>query len=177
MPSQFRLAITISPLLRQHFFAMASRFADTVFKVRILGRSEYYSSFFLILVIFTCQKILSLPPLRLGNRITKALSGTTNYHVWFVWFQIDKPVLKCWGTGGCQDERLLKVWCTKPSNESAGLEGHNVSSIIRAQRNFGPTEKFRVFWRRNQIFGLYNRVTCSPPKLFGNFRTVKNVSS
>ena len=31
--------------------------------------------------------------------------------------QIDKAVLKCWGTGGCQEERLLKVWCEKPSAE------------------------------------------------------------
>ncbi len=23
-------------------------------------------------------------------------------------------MLKCWGLGGCQDERLLKVWCKKP---------------------------------------------------------------
>lgn len=25
--------------------------------------------------------------------------------------QIDKPVLKCWALGGCEDARLLKVWC------------------------------------------------------------------
>ena len=29
----------------------------------------------------------------------------------FISPQIDKSVLKCWGVGECQDERLLKVWC------------------------------------------------------------------
>jgi len=29
--------------------------------------------------------------------------------------QIDKSVLKCWALGGCQDQRLLKVWCSEGS--------------------------------------------------------------
>ncbi|TRY68652.1 hypothetical protein TCAL_02478 [Tigriopus californicus] len=50
--------------------------------------------------------------------------------------QIDKPVLKCWGIGGCQDERLLKVWCTKPSNDSDSLDGHDGGQKCQFLMNF-----------------------------------------
>ncbi len=32
-------------------------------------------------------------------------------------FQIDKSVLKCWGLGGCQDQRLLSVDCINDDDE------------------------------------------------------------
>jgi len=51
--------------------------------------------------------------------------------------QIKKEVLKCWALGGCQEKRLLKVWCPAGQNKSddnfynifSGLKQENPSAV------------------------------------------------
>lgn len=47
----------------------------------------------------------SAPKINILGAITKPLTSKI--------IQINKPVLKCWALGDCQDQRLLKVWCMK----------------------------------------------------------------
>ena len=45
--------------------------------------------------------------------------------------QINKPVLKCWALGECQEERLLKVWCDAPATKTElddVIDGENIVS-------------------------------------------------
>jgi len=48
------------------------------------------------------------------SAITKPLTST--------FIQIDKSVLKCWALGHCQEDRLLKVWCKKPTADKNEVE-------------------------------------------------------
>lgn len=37
-------------------------------------------------------------------------------------FQIEKRIIKCWSLGGCQEERLLRVWCNGTNDVTAEEE-------------------------------------------------------
>jgi len=51
--------------------------------------------------------------------------------------QIDKSVLKCWALGGCEDQRLLKVWCSEGAENMTSLQNStNLLNDTRVPCNF-----------------------------------------
>jgi len=69
----------------------------------------------------------SVKPVNLLGALTKPLTHKI--------VQINKPVLKCWALGGCQEERLLKVWCPV-ENGTLTYDLHNDSQQLAAETDF-----------------------------------------
>jgi hypothetical protein len=51
-------------------------------------------------------------------------------------FKVDKGVLQCWALGGCQADRLLRVWCNWRRNQSNPPPAvNNESLVVRDYKN------------------------------------------
>jgi hypothetical protein len=47
-----------------------------------------------------------------------------------MYFKVDKGVLQCWALGGCQADRLLRVWCNWRRNQSNPPPTQNNESLV-----------------------------------------------
>jgi hypothetical protein len=54
----------------------------------------------------------------------------------YVFLKVDKGVLQCWALGGCQADRLLRVWCNWRRNQSNPPPAvNNESLVVRDYKN------------------------------------------